>query len=90
MPSKGSLWANMSQSERAPGGSDGKEFACNAGDLDLTPGCEDRLEKGMETPSSILTWGIPWTEEPVGLHSMGSQRDMTEQLNQLNHYISNR
>ena len=31
MPSKGSLWANMSQSERAPGGSDGKEFACNAG-----------------------------------------------------------
>ena len=35
----------MSQSERAPGGSDGKEFACNAGDLDLIHGCEDPLEK---------------------------------------------
>ena len=38
MPSKGSLWANMSQSERAPGGSDGKEFSCNAGDPCLIPG----------------------------------------------------
>ena len=44
----------MSQSERAPGGSDGKEFACNAGDLDLIHGCEDPLEKGIETHSSIL------------------------------------
>ena len=74
MPSKGSLWASMSQSERAPGGSDGKEFACNAGDLDLIHGCEDPLEKGVKTHSSILTWGIPWTEEPVGLQSNGLQR----------------
>ena len=35
---------------------------------------EDLLEKGMATHSSILTWGIPWTEEPGGLQSMGSQR----------------
>ena len=28
----------------------------------------------MATHSSILTWEIPWTEEPGGLHSMGSQR----------------
>ena len=35
---------------------------------------EDPLEKGMETHSSILTWEIPWTEEPGGLQSMGSQR----------------
>ena len=36
-------------------------------------GREDPLEKGMATHSSILTWGIPWTEEPGGLQSMGSQ-----------------
>ena len=35
---------------------------------------EDPLEKGMATYSSILTWSIPWTEEPGGLQSMGSQR----------------
>ena len=32
------------------------------------------LEKEMATPSSILAWKIPWTEEPGGLQSMGSQR----------------
>ena len=35
---------------------------------------EDPLEKGMATHSSILAWRIPWTEEPGGLHSMGSLR----------------
>ena len=37
-------------------------------------GCENPLEKGMATLSSILAWRIPWTEEPGGLWSMGSQR----------------
>ena len=37
-------------------------------------GQEDPLEKEMATHSSILTWEIPWTEEPGGLQSMGSQR----------------
>ena len=37
-------------------------------------GLEDPLEKGMATHSSILVWTIPWTEEPSGLQSMGSQR----------------
>ena len=37
-------------------------------------GGEDTLEKGMATLSSILAWKIPWTEEPGGLQSMGSQR----------------
>ena len=36
-------------------------------------GWEDPLEKGMATHSSILAWRIPWTEEPGGLQSMGSQ-----------------
>ena len=37
-------------------------------------GQEDPLEEGMATNSSILAWRIPWTEEPGGLQSMGSQR----------------
>ena len=44
-------------------------------------GWEDPLEEAMATLSSILAWSIPWTEEPGGLKSMGSQElDMTEQL----------
>ena len=37
-------------------------------------GQEDPLEKGMATPSSILAWKIPGTEEPGGMQSMGLQR----------------
>ena len=36
-------------------------------------GWEDPLEEGMAIHSSILAWRIPWTEEPGGLQSMGSQ-----------------
>ena len=36
-------------------------------------GREDPLEKGMATVSSNFGWRIPWTEEPGGLQSMGSQ-----------------
>ena len=53
-----------------PCSSDGKESACNAGDL----GQEDPLEKELATHSSILAWRIPWTEEPDRLLSMESQR----------------
>ena len=52
-----------------PGGSDSNE-----GNLRSIPGLEDPLEKEMATHSRILTWEIPWTEEPGGLQSMGSQR----------------
>ena len=54
--------------EGFPGGSDGKESACNMGDL----GQEDPLEKGMATHSSILAWEIPWTESS-GLQPTGWQ-----------------
>ena len=37
-------------------------------------GWEDPLEKEMATHSNILAWEIPWTEDPCGLQSMGSQR----------------
>ena len=44
---------------------------------------EDPLQKGMANHSSTLSWRIPWTEEPGGLQTMGSQRvrhDMTSLL----------
>ena len=53
-------------------------------------GWGDPLEKELATYSSILAWGIPWTEEPGGLQSTGhrhthslsdTESDMTEQLN---------
>ena len=37
-------------------------------------GWDDPVEEGMATHSNILAWRIPWTEEPGGLQSMGSQR----------------
>ena len=40
-------------------------------------GQEDPLEKEMATHSSIFAWRIPWTEEPGGLQSMGSQESDT-------------
>ena len=43
-------------------------------------GQEDPLEEGMASHSSILAWRIPWTEEPGGLQSVGSQRVTTEWL----------
>ena len=44
----------------------------------LSFGLEDSLEKEIATHSNILAWKIPWTEEPGGLQSMGSQEsDMT-------------
>ena len=60
-----------------PCSSVGKVFACNAGDLGSIRDQEDPLEKGMATHSGILAWRIPWTEEPGGLQSTGSQESGT-------------
>ena len=43
-------------------------------------GWEDPLEKRMSTHSSIFAWEIPWTEEPGGLQSMGSESATAKQL----------
>ena len=56
------------------GSSDVKESACNVGDQDSIPGLRRSTGEGMATHSSILAWRIPWTEEPMRLQSMGSQR----------------
>ena len=57
-----------------PGGSDGKESACNGETQVRILSQEDLLEKRMVTHSSILSWRIPWTEDPGGLQPTGSQR----------------
>ena len=54
-----------------PGGSDGKESACNAGDMDSIPGLGRSPGEGKGYPSSILAWRIPWTCKEL---------DMTDQL----------
>ena len=56
------------------GGSDGKASAHMRETRVWSLGWEDPLEKEMAPHSSILAWRIPWTEEPGGLQSMGSQR----------------
>ena len=55
------------------GGSDSKESACSVRDPVQFLGWADPLKKGMATHSSIPAWRIPWTEEPGGLQTMGSQ-----------------
>ena len=54
----------------------------------LSLGGEDPLEKEMTTRSSILAWRIPWTEEPGGLQSMGSQRVGHNQVTTLTFHVS--
>ena len=57
-----------------PGGSVGKESACNAEDPGSIPGSGRSLAEGNgKTHSSILAWRVPWTEESNRLESMGSQ-----------------
>ena len=53
--------------------SDGEESACSVGTCIWSLGQEDPLEKGIGTYSGILSWRIPWTEEPAMLLSMGLQ-----------------
>ena len=65
-----------------PGGSGGKAPACNARDSGSSLHQEDPLEKGMAIHSSILSWRIPWTEEPGGLQFIGLQRVHTTKATQ--------
>ena len=65
------LWATQLCS---PGGSDGEESACNAGDPGSVPGSGGPLEKEMATHSGVLAWETQGTEEAGGLQSVGPQR----------------
>ena len=58
-----------------PGGSDGKESACNVGDPGLIPGLGRSPGEGNGNPlSGILAWRISWTEETGEPQSIGLQR----------------
>ena len=57
-----------------PGGLEDKVSAHNAGDLGLIPGSGRAPGEGNSNPLQFSCWRIPWTEEPGGLQSMGSQR----------------
>ena len=57
-----------------PGGSELKSLPAVQETWVQSLGQEDPLEEKMAIDSSILAWKIPWTEEPGGLQSMGSQR----------------
>ena len=58
------------------GDASGREHAgqCRRHKRDLEP----RVEAGVATPSSTLTWKTPWTKEPGGLQTMRSEWDTTE------------
>ena len=64
----------MSPALGFPGGSDGKDSACNAGDPSSIPGLGRSPGEGNGNPLCIIAWRIPWTEEPGMLQSMGLQR----------------
>ena len=57
-----------------------KNPPADAGDTGLILGLGSFLEKEMEkeTYSSILAWEVPWTQEPGGLQSVGSQKSQTQ------------
>jgi len=72
-----------------PGGSVVKNPPANAGDtadLGLILGQKGPLEKEMTTHSNIHAWEIPWTEEPGGPLSMGSQKSQTRVSDENHHH----
>ena len=68
-------WLAALHSKRGSlGGPEGKESPCSAGDLGSIPGSGRSPGEGYGYPLHILSWRIPWAEEPGGLQSIGSQR----------------
>ena len=76
-----SISANSTSFFGFPGGASGKEPACQCWrclrDVGSIPGSERSLGEGHGNPLH-LAWRTPWTEEPSGLQSIGSQSDTTE------------
>ena len=64
----------LPSSEGFPGGSVVKNLPARQETRVASLAREDPLEKEMAAHSSVLAWRIPWTEEPGGLQTMGSQR----------------
>ena len=72
---KAEIRGNIIQGKGFPGGPDGKESTCNAGDLGLIPELGRSRGGGHDKFTIVFLPGeFPWTEEPGGLQSTGSQR----------------
>ena len=69
----------LSDSWGLPGGADGKDSACNAGEPALIPGWGRSPRERNGYPLQYSCLGSPMVEEPGELQSMQSQSDMTEQ-----------
>ena len=69
-----------------PGGSDGKESACNAGDPGSVPESGRSPGEGKAYPTPVF---LPWTEEPGGLQSMESQRVRLDCITDTFPYLQN-
>ena len=70
-------WWSMGEITGFLGGASGKEPTCQSRRQEMrfqSLGLEDILKEGTATHYNILAWRIPWTEEPGGLQSIGSQR----------------
>ena len=67
-------WHHFHEMIQPPGGSDGKESACNAGDLGSIPGLGRSPGGGHGNPLQYYCLQNPWTEEPGGLEFTGLQR----------------
>ena len=67
-------WHHFHEMIQPPGGTDGKESACNAGDLGSIPGLGRSPGGGHGNPLQYYCLQNPWTEEPGGLEFMGLQR----------------
>ena len=55
-----------------------KKLTANSGDMSLIPGLGRAPGEEMATHPNIFAWEIPWTEEPGGPQSMGSQKSQTQ------------
>jgi len=74
---RGSISTEVCKIRGFPGGSLVKNLSAKQETQVLFLDQEDSLEKEMATPSRILIWEIPRTEEPGGLQFKGSQMDQT-------------
>ena len=82
-------WIQLTANVGFPGGSDGKESACNARDLDLMPRLQEiPWSRAWQPTPAFLPEESPWTEKPGRQLSMESQRvrhDSTEPLSNICH-----
>ena len=71
-----SIFSSLLDYRGFPGGSDSKESACNVGDPGSIPGSGGSSGEENGNHFGILSWRIPWTEEPGRLHSLWGRTEL--------------